>query len=126
MSHKIKDKNPGAGELAELNIVRFDLTDSNLSKKDILTLEQELMPGLNHEKYFSLICVNDYLKLKSELKEYLISEERSWKLAGEAVVIKSFAQKLMVDFYFQFNLPLVPTKTFTQQHEALNWLERLA
>ena len=112
--------------LADFNIVQFDFVYPELSKIDIIELEEKALSGIPDEKYFSLIEVNDYLKLKGDVKEYLISEERSWRLAGEAIVVNSFSQKLILDFYFQFNLPLVPTKTFTQRNDAIYWLERIS
>lgn len=126
MSFQKNSKVFETGTLSDFKIVRFDFLHADLSKSDVLKLEQNAVNGLPDEKFYSLIEVNDYLKINGDVKEYLISEERSWKLGGEAIVISSFTQKLFLDFYFQFNLPLVPTKTFVERKEALKWLDRLA
>ena len=126
MSIQANDKALKVDTLDDYKVIRIDFVKSNLSKSDVIDIEQNALSGIPDEKLYSLIEVNDYLKLKGELKEYLISEERSWRLAGEAIVVNSFSQKLILDFYFQFNLPLVPTKTFTQRNDAIYWLERIS
>ena len=125
MSFQSNNESFESNALIDLKVVNLNFFQNDLSKYDVIKLENDVLTGLPDEKYYSVIKVNDYLKLPREIKEYLISEERSWRLAAEAIIIRSFTQKLMVDFYFQFNLPLVPTRTFTQSKEAHSWLENL-
>ena len=92
---------------------------------EIKSLEKEIYSKHNQQKIYSVLHLDDYTKLSPELKEYLISEDRSWMVEAEAVLTKSFTRKLLIDLYFQLNLPLVPTKTFTQVDEASRWLQSI-
>ena len=105
------------------DIVYHDLCDLKLNKTDLIGLEQEIVSQRNGSKVYSILNLQDHSKLSPELKEYLISEERTWNIEAEAIIVKGFAKKLMMDLYFQLNLPLVPTKTFSQISDAENWIK---
>jgi len=104
------------------NIAHFNFSTTKISVAEFKEAENEIFSEQNQKKFFSVIEVSDYSKLDVELKEYLISEDRSWKVQAEAILTKSFTRKLLIDLYFQMNLPLVPTKTFTQTIDAKKWL----
>lgn len=104
------------------NIAHFDFSSNSISIDEFKEVEEIIFTEQNQNKFFSMIEVSDYMKLNGDLKEYLISEDRSWKVQAEAILTKSFTKKLLIDLYFQLNLPLVPTKTFTQNNDARSWL----
>lgn len=42
---------------------------------------------------------------------------------ASAFVVKSVAQKLLGNAYVKFNKPVTPTRIFTSEEEAVNWLQ---
>lgn len=44
---------------------------------------------------------------------------------AEAFIIDSLANKVVVSMYIQHNQPLAPTKTFTEEKDAIEWLNGL-
>ena len=44
--------------------------------------------------------------------------------ACDALVIKSFAQRLIADFYIRVNKPVVPTKVFRSVEDAILWANK--
>ena len=103
-------------------IVYYSIQNHNVSKIDFIEMESSITSERKGSKIYSIIDAGDYSKLGTELKQYLISEERSWFIEAEAIVTSSFTRKILTDLYFQLNLPLVPTKTFSSYSEAENWL----
>ena len=106
-------------------IVHYSIEGYNINKNDLIEMENSIISQRNGAKIYSIIDAGDYSKLSTELKQYLISEERSWVIKAEAIVTKGFARKILADLYFQLNLPLVPTKTFSNLSDAENWLRSL-
>lgn len=103
-------------------IVYYSIEDHNVKRDDLIEMEGSIISQRNGSKIYSIIDAGDYSKLSTELKQYLISEERSWIIEAEAIVTKGFTRKIITDLYFQLNLPLVPTKTFSNLSDAENWL----
>jgi len=104
------------------NIAHFNFSTTKISVDEFKDAEEAIFNEMDQRKFYSVIEVGDYTKLSVDLKEYLISEDRSWKIHAEAILTKNFAKKFLMDLYFQLNLPLVPTKTFTQTEDAKRWL----
>jgi hypothetical protein len=44
-------------------------------------------------------------------------------VSAEAYVLKSLLQKLIADLYIRINRPARPTRMFTRESDALNWLK---
>lgn len=65
-------------------------------------------------------------KVKSmsrEARKYLSVNDRSTHVTAFAVVVGSNLSKIIVNFFFQFNKASVPAKMFTDEREAIKWLE---
>ncbi|MEM7162150.1 MAG: hypothetical protein AAF487_06870 [Bacteroidota bacterium] len=107
------------------NVAEFLIQDNSLSVQLFKQIEKRIFELSGQSKYYSIINTLDYTKLNADLREYLISEDRSWIILAEAVRVRNLAKKLMSDIYFQLNLPLVPTKTFLSTKDARTWIEAL-
>lgn len=57
-----------------------------------------------------------------DARDYAATEEGSIYTIADAYVIRSLAQKLIANFYINFHKPLVPTRVFTTESEAVDWL----
>ena len=44
---------------------------------------------------------------------------------ADALVINSLAHKILANFYMKMNKPVKPTKIFTSQKKAVDWLKNL-
>jgi hypothetical protein len=38
------------------------------------------------------------------------------------MIVKNLAQNIMVSFYLKINKPIRPTKAFSYENDAINWL----
>ncbi len=70
-----------------------------------------------------LIVGGSFSTLAPETRAFLASEESLLYSKAEAFLLKSLAQKLLINFYIKFDKPLVPTKVFTKEEEAIIWLK---
>lgn len=65
----------------------------------------------------------DEQTIPSESAMRYVSQKNSNPYAlAEAYILKSLAQKLIADLYLRFNRPGRPTRMFTKEGEALQWL----
>ena len=83
---------------------------------------------LNHvdsfkrKKYFLLSEFEEFADSDPEVREWKVSEESDVYKHAEAIVISSFAQKLVANFYLSINRPQRPTRVFTNLKDAEKWL----
>lgn len=81
---------------------------------------QELTQGQPH---VVLAIAGRRTSATKEAREYSSANIPEGRLA-EAVLIKSLPVRLMGKFYINFNKPLVPTRLFDSETEALVWLDQ--
>ncbi|MEQ9307419.1 MAG: hypothetical protein RJQ14_26130 [Marinoscillum sp.] len=74
---------------------------------------------------YPVVCDIRGLKgIDKEARDYL-AKEGSEQVQAVALIIDSPARKLMSNFYLAVNKPLVPTKLFTSEDEAVAFLKSL-
>ena len=58
----------------------------------------------------------------SEARYFSASEAGSIYTIADAMIVKNLAQNIMVSFYLKINKPIRPTKPFSYENDAINWL----
>lgn len=77
------------------------------------------------EKKFPLLVNSTKIKSMSrEARRYLAITDRSTHITAFAVVADSFLSMIIVNFFFKFNKTGVPARMFTNEENALKWLEK--
>jgi len=74
------------------------------------------------KKFLNLIFMDYYINPDSETRNYNASEECNKYTIADAYVVGSSALKLIGNFYIKVNRPVRPTKIFSNETEALDWL----
>ena len=90
-----------------------DLDEMNLSYKSIMTTTTAPF----------LIVLGRHASITTEARALLSDKTRSKIKSIEAIVVNSLAQKIIVNFIVLLNKPLQPTKLFTSEEKALEWLK---
>lgn len=90
--------------------------------KEMVAATNELTHG---KKVLVLNIAGSNTTATKEAREYAASKEAVEFTLAEAYVIRNLAQKILGTFYINFNKPLVPTKLFTSEEEAVIWLKSL-
>lgn len=87
--------------------------------KEILRSVEEMWPN---EKHPSLFLVGEFTSISMEARKFGATKEATVFSKAEAYVIRSLAQRLIGNFYLNFDKPPVPTKFFSNKKAAEIWL----
>ncbi len=75
------------------------------------------------KKYPVMIDAGEFTSVDKEVRIFSASPESNIYTLADAIAYVSLAQKLIANFYIQYNKPSVPTKAFPTKEEALEWLK---
>lgn len=72
-----------------------------------------------------LIDGRSLFKITKEARDYFSSEEGSELLSAAALIVDSSLTKMLANFFIRINIkkPLIPIKLFSDEQEAIKWLE---
>jgi hypothetical protein len=117
------------------NLANFEFEDSVLTitptndllidAKEMEAMVKEAVEFTKFTKYYVIINATDDYHLTADARNYYASCELSKYRYADAIVVNSFAIKILVNFYLQFNNPPVPTKMFNTIGEAEIWIQEL-
>jgi hypothetical protein len=77
------------------------------------------------QKFKSLILVGPEIEPSPKAQAYSSSPEGCKYKLADAFVVNNVAQKLIGNFIIRFFRPEIPTKVFSDQERALEWLNEL-
>ncbi len=98
-------------------------TDAYVELEDAIQIHEACEMLTKEEKYLKLIVANGTLISSKETRAYGAElKEKDGRIA-EALVYKSYGNKIFLNFYITFNKPKVPTKLFSSEKKAMEWLE---
>lgn len=87
---------------------------------------QELMDAAKSigkgEKFLNLIIVGEHTIPDHDSRVLSTSQKGSKYKLADAFVINSLSQKLIANFYMNFHKPYVPSRFFTDENKAIEWL----
>ena len=66
------------------------------------------------------------MDISEEAKKFTATNPESLAArSADSILIASFFNRLFVNIYLSFNKPVLPTKLFNSESDALNWIKRL-
>jgi hypothetical protein len=93
-----------------------------ISRKD----GEEIVAGLAEigkgNKLLLLFTAGKDTSVTTEARYYASTPEANKYTIASAFVVKSIAQKLLGNAYVTFNKPVTPTRIFTDEADAVKWL----
>jgi hypothetical protein len=69
-----------------------------------------------------LISSENYAAPTTEARAYLAKAESNPFSSASAYIARSLAEKLITNAYIKFNMPARPTRMFTDEDKAIEWL----
>lgn len=63
------------------------------------------------------------VRVSPEARAFAASETACMNRIAEAILVNSVATRLTANFYIKFNKPRTPTRVFTDEQKALEWLK---
>jgi len=86
------------------------------------TLKAMRVIGSGH-KYPVLIDSGEFAIIDPDVRVFSASEEGNLYTVADAIAYHTLPQKLTANFYVSYNKPVVPTRTFSEMREAIDWLK---
>jgi len=101
--------------------IKIDTLDIDLVKNFVdLRLE---VTGKEH--YPLLINMKKTKKIPKEARDFLASEKGGERVIAAALLIDSMLTATLANFFLKVNKPVVATKLFTDEEEAIQWLKTI-
>lgn len=102
-----------------VEVKAFEEVDVVLVKKIVNSIER-IGEG---KRYPLLIILGEHTLPNADARAYVATPESDPYAIAEAYVIHSFTQKLVANVYTSFNKPFRPTKFFSSEEKAVEWLK---
>lgn len=99
------------------------LPDSIVCEKEH-QLNHDALVGLseNGKKLPILIDAYEFINITPEARRFIRELEKVVPISKRAIVIRSFSQRLLSNFYIKVYKPIVPTQIFDSYEYAMEWL----
>lgn len=114
----------------------FVLTPNIFKLKPTKGIELDVQDGYEMRNVFTelsngntfavLTDASNFFSTTSELRQLLASKEFTNLRFATAIVTQSMANKIIGNFFIKVNKPASPTKLFSSEELALEWLKHLA
>lgn len=96
--------------------------NTTLNLKDAETMVRTFGEMGEGKKFPLLFIAGTDASVNTEARYYASTPEANRFTIASAFVVKSIAQKLLGNAYVTFNKPITPTRIFTNEQDALEWL----
>jgi hypothetical protein len=98
------------------------MEDASIEVEDAIQNYEAASSLTNGEKHLLLVDAQANVYISKETRIYSAQTKPNSPLAM-ALIVNSTANRLIGNFYINFNKPKVPTKLFPTEEKALKWLE---
>ena len=121
----MKETIPGIAEISMnsdyiLRIIFLPKTDIKVEDaKKIVEVSSRVSAG---KKHCNLVDTREMLYMNNEARKYLAMQDKS-TVSAIGVVIHSKFQRSMANLYLKFSNPVIPTKMFDREEDAIDWLK---
>ncbi len=109
--------------LIENNIIHIHLKSN---QEIALNDAQEVLESMGivgeGKKYPVFIDVGEFVNIDDDVRVFSASKAGNIYTIADAIAVDNIAQKLLANFYLKNDHPKVPTKIFSNKHDALAWL----
>lgn len=95
----------------------FDLEAAKIAVKSRLEIS-------NGVAYPTLADARGVTSISKEARDYFASPEGTVLLLASALLLDSVLNRFLGNFFLQINKPTIPLKLFTEEKEALKWLQQ--
>lgn len=103
--------------------VQMKEIDREVSLQDIEEMTAAVGKIGNGKMYPVLILIKRHNSISKEASEYAASDIAGIYTLADAIVINNFAIRIASNFYIKIFKPKRPTKMFTSEEKAVDWLK---
>lgn len=103
-------------------VIETHCTDMSYGVNELMEIVQATGKITGQKRALILVFASLRTLVSSEALKFMATPESVKYSLAEAYVVKSTAQKILVNFYLRFNKPSVPTRFFSDTKKAEKWL----
>ena len=104
-----------------LRVKLFD--DAEIELEDAIQNYEATIAITQGEKFLVMVDATSNVSVSKEARAFVALTKENEKRIAEAFITTSVANKLVGNFYINFNKPKTPTKIFSSETDAIKWLE---
>lgn len=109
--------------LREDGIMQYNIKPhTEYSVRDVMAANDAAGKLGSGKAYPNIIFIDHFLNADADCRKYAASEESNVYTVADAFVLNSVALKLIGNFYIKVNKPVRPTRIFSNEQEAIDWL----
>jgi hypothetical protein len=97
-----------------------DLVNADIAKSCVSVR----LAAAKGRSYCTIIDARRVNSITKEAREYLASDAGSKDISASALLINSHVGKIMSNFFLVINKPKIPVKVFTNEADAIAWLQK--
>ncbi|MBA3705639.1 MAG: hypothetical protein H0W84_06975 [Bacteroidetes bacterium] len=98
-------------------------TDVYVELEDTIQIHEACEALTKGQKYLKLVVANGILISSKAARSYRATLKESDGRIAEALIYKSHGNKIVFNFYITLHTPKVPTKLFSTEEKAIEWLK---
>lgn len=102
--------------LKEGSEFNLETTREQFSAQDALT---------GNDQYAVLVDATHHVLMTKESREFMAAYVNPRRKATALLTRYNLATLILANFYMKFNRPLIPTKLFNDEEEAIQWLKQM-
>jgi hypothetical protein len=101
-------------------------TGIELDVQDAIEIRKGIISLCPATKFAVMVDGSNYFSTTSELRQLIASEAYTQLRFATAIVTQSMAGKIIGNFFIKVNKPASPTKIFSNEEDAFQWLNHLS
>jgi hypothetical protein len=90
--------------------------------EEILKIKQANESLFLNQKYAVLAIAAEFSTITRDAQSLIASKNFVKNTVAKAILVQYLGQKIMGNFYLNFNKPHIKTKIFTEREKAIEWL----
>ncbi len=103
-------------------IVQVNSKDHLFTVKDIKALQTAISDLTGNQKALILLVPSEFTTMDTDAKNFLSTPESGTHSIAKAYIIKSLAQRLLINFIVKVKGTPVPVRFFNEIDHAIEWL----
>jgi hypothetical protein len=109
--------------LREDGIIQINGSNHKYTVGDIISIQKAVRILSKNNQVRILIVGSEYTEVDQDAMKYMSSPVMGRNSKARAFVIKSLAQRIIINFIVNIKGAAVPAKFFTEKNQAISWLK---
>lgn len=112
--------------IEHLPILRLTVFEGvDIEFEDVLEMSAAFREIAKGEKFAVLLDATKPFTVSPEARTFIASKELTSDRMAAAFVTRSLANRIVGNFFIKFNKPATPTKLFSEEAPAIEWLKEI-